>query len=180
MDRCCVKILNKIAPQGGFTLIEMMITVAVIAVVLGFAVPSFNDFFAKNRLKRAAEDVYGLITKAKAETVTRNMNLVVTVDNSWCVGYASVACDCTSSDCVVPVAGTDVQQVVAGSAFDGVNMTSAGFNRTFNSVRGTTAAATISLQSGGWELDVVLSPQGRIRICAPATSTGTMGYEPCP
>ena len=87
---------DKHEKQHGFTLIELMITIAIVAVLITLAAPSFSEFFAKNRLKRATEEVYGLIVKAKAETVTRNTNLTVSVDgDAWCVGYADAACDCT-------------------------------------------------------------------------------------
>jgi len=180
---------KKASGQQGFTLIEAMIVIAIIAIVLSLAVPSFNDFFEKNRLKRAAEDVYGMIVKAKAEAVVRNVDLSVSVDTSqWCVGYATTAsCVCDPGltvTCAVPVAGTDVTQVVDGGVLQesGVTISEnfAGSGPTFNSVRGTAGAGTIALEAGSWQLNVVVSPQGRVKICAPDTSTTSMGYPVCP
>ncbi len=179
---------------NGFTLIEMLITVAIIAVLLGLAVPSFNDFFDKNRLKRATEAVYGLMARAKAETVTRNINLMVTVDDSagWCVGYAAAA-DCTCAPgtnpnaagaCAVPVAGTNVLQTVDSTNYTDVTIIGTGAflgggSDTFSSVRGTAVTGGVSLTAGAWALNVVVSNRGRVRICAPAASTNTMGYIAC-
>ena len=161
--------------------------IAIIAIVLSLAVPSFNDFFEKNRLKRAAEEVYGLVTKARAETAIRDTNMSVTVDTGeWCLGYAAAAgCDCTlaagvAGACSVLVSGTDVLQVVDESNFSGVAIANDfGGGVTFNSVRGTANAGSVNLSAGGWELDIVVSSMGRVRICAPAESTTTMGYESC-
>ncbi len=178
---------KQILNQQGFTLIEMMIVVAIVAVLAAIAVPSFNDFFEKNRLKRAAEEVYGLLVKAKAETVVRNLNLSVSADTgAWCVGYATtVACDCTETDpdtagaCAVPIAGDNVLQVIDGAAFTGVTVSEnfAGSGPTFNSVRGTAGGGRVSLVAGNWALDVVVSGYGRVRICGP--NSNTMGYGGC-
>lgn len=171
--------------QQGFTLIEAMIVIAIIAVLLAIVVPSFNDFFEKNRLKRAAEEVYGLLAKAKAETVVRNMDLSVSVDSgTWCAGYAAAAnCNCAETDpdaagaCSVPLAGANVLQAIDGTSFTGVDIT-ADFDTTFNGIRGTANNGTVSLSAGVWALDVVVSTRGRIRICAP-DATRTMGYSGC-
>ncbi|HCO59471.1 MAG TPA: hypothetical protein DIT58_04700 [Porticoccaceae bacterium] len=179
---------RKLTWQSGFTLIEMMITVAVVAVVLGVAVPSFQDFFDKNRVKRAAEEVYGLMAKARSEAVTRDSDMIVTINSgAWCVGYTdgAVACDCTVTDpdtanaCSVPVAGTNVLQVVDGSGFNGVTMSQETFGGalTYNRVRGTAGNGTVQFTSGAWSLDVRGSVKGRVRICAAASKT--MGYEGC-
>ncbi|MBL4712395.1 MAG: prepilin-type N-terminal cleavage/methylation domain-containing protein [Gammaproteobacteria bacterium] len=173
--------------QNGFTLIELMISVAIVAVLLTIAVPSFNDFFDKNRLKRATEAVYGLMVKAKAETVTRDMDLVVTVNSgAWCVGYAAALCNCALTDpaaagaCSVLVGPTPVLQVIDGANFTGVNFADDfGGGSTFTRIRGTAGNGTINLTSGSWALNVIVSIRGRVRICAPNTSTTTMGYSAC-
>ncbi|MBQ0721330.1 MAG: prepilin-type N-terminal cleavage/methylation domain-containing protein [Gammaproteobacteria bacterium] len=175
--------------QQGFTLIEAMIVVAIIAIVLSLAAPSFNDFFEKNRLKRAAEEVYGLVTKARAEGVIRDADMSIAVDTGeWCVGYAATAgCDCTvgkdaAGACSVPVAGTNVLQVVNGANFSGVTIaeTFAGIGASFDNVKGTAGTGRVSLSAGDWDLDVVVSGMGRVMICSPAGSTTTMGYIACP
>ncbi len=175
---------------NGFTLIEMLITVAIIAVILGLAVPSFNDFFNKNRLKQATEQTYGLIAQAKAEAVTRDADIIVTVNSAaWCIGYAvaiagGAACNCTLIDpeaagaCAVPVAGVNVLKVVDGADFIGVNIAdNFGGGSTFDSIRGTANNGTINFTVGNWALDVVVSTRGRIRACAPDAKT--MGYNAC-
>ena len=178
--------------QQGFTLVEAMIVVAIIAVLLAVVVPSFSDFFDKNRLKRATEEVYGLITKARAETVIRDMDLFITVDSgTWCAGYAAAAdCDCTETDpdaagaCAVPV-GDDadgnpemVLQAIDGTSFTGVAI-AADFDSTFNSINGTANNnGTVSLTVGVWALNVVVNTRGGVRICAP-NANRTMGYNGC-
>lgn len=179
--------------QQGFTLIEAMIVVAIVAILLSIAVPSFNDFFEKNRLKRAAEEVYGLLAKAKAETVVRNVDLSVSIKPAapWCVGYAvtTVASDCCNAGaCTVPVGDVagipvDVTQQIDGATFANVSITGTGAflgggGAAFNSVRGSAGAGSVVLTTpAGWGLNVVVSSKGRIRICGP--NTNTMGYSAC-
>ena len=176
---------NRYEPSG-FTMVEMVITLAVIAVVAAMAAPAFTDFFDKNRLKRAAESVYGLIAQAKAEAVVRDEPLIVsmTPGSAWCVGYAKVACDCSldlgdSGACVVDIAGTDVLQTIKNTEFVGVTMTETfGGSTTFNNVHYTVNNGSIILQSGTWGLNVVVSNRGRVRVCA-SNATKKMGYNAC-
>ncbi len=179
---------KKASCQQGFTLIEMMIVVAIMAIILSLAVPSFNDFFAKNRLKRAAEAVYGLIASAKAESTIRDTDMQLTINaGTWCVGYAATAnCNCTLSNpatvgaCAVPVAGTDVLKIVDGSAFADVTLaTNYGASVPFNRLRGTAPGGTLNFVNGNWKLDLVISNEGRVRLCVPAGATATMGYPSC-
>lgn len=174
--------------QQGFTLIEAMIVIAIVAVLLSIAVPSFNDFFEKNRLKRAAEAVYGLVANAKSESTIRDVDMQVTINaGEWCVGYATAAnCNCTLSNpsaadaCSVPVAGTDVLKVVNDLDFSDVTLaTNYGASVAFNRLRGTAPGGTLNFVSGSWMLDLVISSEGRVRLCAPAGGTGTMGYPSC-
>jgi len=173
--------------QQGFTLVELLIVIAIIAILLSLAAPSFNEFFEKNRLKRAAEEVYGLVTKARAETVIRDADMTVAVDTAtWCLGYAATpGCDCTlavgeAASCSVSVAGTPVLQVVDASSFSGIDIDNGSNDSTFMSVQGTADGGNIHLKTdGGWELKVIVSGMGRVRICAPVDSTSTMGYAEC-
>jgi prepilin-type N-terminal cleavage/methylation domain-containing protein len=174
--------------EAGFTLVELMVVVAIVAIIAAFAVPSFNDFAAKNRVKGAAEDIYGLILQAKSETPIRDTNLSVNVNtgaNPWCVGFSTtVNCDCTNTtDCTVPVGAgaTQVLQVVNGTNYDGVTIaeTFAGTGTTFRLPRNSASqAGTISVVSGNWQLNIVISTQGRIRVCNPNNNAMT-GYDAC-
>jgi len=97
----------------GFTLIELMVTVAVLAVVLVSAVPSFVDFFDKYRLRGAAEGAMSLISDARAEAVKNDLDVNIAMAGSgasWCMGAnaaspptggnpaaTATACDCTDT-----------------------------------------------------------------------------------
>ena len=56
----------------GFTLVELMITVAVAAVLVMIAVPSFNNIINANRLSTAANGIVGALNVARMEAIKRN------------------------------------------------------------------------------------------------------------
>jgi Tfp pilus assembly protein FimT len=85
-----------------------MITVAIMGVILAFAVPNINDFFDKKRLIKTAEAIYGELQYARTEALTAasNFNIAtsggVTVtftrngDTDWAIG-TSVNTGCNTA-----------------------------------------------------------------------------------
>ncbi len=78
----------------GFSLIELMVTVAVLAVGLALAAPSLSTQIANYRLRAAAEGVINGLNYARAEAVRRNSNVSFTLDAGgagWTVAQVSPA-----------------------------------------------------------------------------------------
>ena len=57
--------------QGGFTLIELMFTVTVLAILLGFGIPNFRDFIRNSRMSAQANDLLSGINLTRSEAVKR-------------------------------------------------------------------------------------------------------------
>jgi type IV fimbrial biogenesis protein FimT len=114
--RCVLPIKGEAFPRSGFTLIELMVTVAVAAVVLAIAVPSFQDLIRSNRLATQANQLITALSLARGEAIKRGVR--VTVCKSANSTATSPACT-TSGDWrqgwVVFVDNTQVTGNVAGT-----------------------------------------------------------------
>lgn len=74
----------------GFTLVELMITLAVVAILLTVGIPSFQAIFQSNRLATQANEMIGAINLARSEAIKRGANVTVTpsaggFQNGWCI-----------------------------------------------------------------------------------------------
>jgi len=70
----------------GFTLIEMMVTIAVAAMLLMIAVPSFRNASLSSQLRSAANDFIASSNFARSEAIKRGsaVTLCVSTDGSTC------------------------------------------------------------------------------------------------
>lgn len=85
---------SSIRSARGFTLIELMVTVAVMAILAGLAVPSFQGLLRSSRLAGESNDILAALSLARSESVRRNQRVVfcrapvvggVIADNSACI-----------------------------------------------------------------------------------------------
>ncbi|HMO49091.1 MAG TPA: GspH/FimT family pseudopilin [Rubrivivax sp.] len=78
----------------GFTLVELLVTAAVLAVGLSLAAPAFTQQIANYRVRGAAESIVNGLNYARAEAVRRNGPVSFTLDSSgpgWTVEQVSTA-----------------------------------------------------------------------------------------
>lgn len=75
----------------GLTLIEMMMAIAIAAILLAVAAPSFQQALNGNRLGSAANELASAINLARAEAVRQNRRAVLcrSTDDSACDGTVS-------------------------------------------------------------------------------------------
>lgn len=72
----------------GFTLIELMIGIAILAIVLGLGVPSFMNTIERNRITTATNDLVMALQMARSEAIKRRTDVTVCRRNA-----AGNACD---------------------------------------------------------------------------------------
>ena len=73
--------------SGGFTLVEMMITIVVAGVLLAFGIPAFNDAVLGSKVSAVANDLYASIQLARSEAIKRNVPITL------CPSTDAAACD---------------------------------------------------------------------------------------
>jgi type IV fimbrial biogenesis protein FimT len=100
----------------GFSMIEMMMGIAILAIVIKVAAPSFSDFVSKSRLTSSVSTLVADLNYARGEAIMRNAPVIVCakVSNSsscattptWQSGW--VVCVDANSDNVCDTASTTV------------------------------------------------------------------------
>jgi len=77
--------------ESGFTLIELMITITVLAVLLLLGLPSFSEWTTNLRIRTASESVMTGLKTARTEAVRQNTNVTFVIgaaDPNWQVRRA--------------------------------------------------------------------------------------------
>lgn len=98
------------APQRGFTAIELMVTVAILAVLSALAAPSFTPIMERWRVRQAAEELQSTIYFTRAEAIKRGGGIAIVAatggwDQGWKVTYTQGS---TTSDLQVSPAPSKV------------------------------------------------------------------------
>jgi len=192
----------------GFTLIELMVTIVVLAVLVGLAIPSFRDFVVKSRLRGATDDIVNLLRTAHGSAVKLQRDVNVSVQAStWCAGAvaaadpgavgdvvpAAAACDCAASTVTCKVAAQN--SLVSAGSYSGVSLstnTSNAINNaqggiTFNSKYGalllgslpTNPMITLSAGNNAFSTQISISQLGETYVCRPSSSKFISGYPSC-
>lgn len=71
----------------GFTLIELMISIAILAILVSVAAPSMSSLVRDQRVKTATFDVYASLAYARSEAIKRNANVDITHGADWGGGW---------------------------------------------------------------------------------------------
>lgn len=61
----------------GFTLIELMVTITVLAILVGIAIPSFRNIIDNNRSLALAQEGQAALQYARSEAVKRKRNVTI-------------------------------------------------------------------------------------------------------
>ncbi|MDE2598852.1 MAG: GspH/FimT family pseudopilin [Rhodocyclaceae bacterium] len=168
------RMLSKRA-QSGFTLVELCIVMAIMAILMALGIRPYRDWVENNKIRNAAESISSGLMLARSEAVTRNTSVNLTLaagtSSAWTVG------------CTVPVAGTcpaaiHNRQESEGSSGAITVLSPAGRTITFNNL----GRMTLPLVPGSIDINidntslpaatsndlrVNVSVGGGIRVCNP-------------
>ena len=81
----CLPVMRRPAWNRGFTIIEMMITLVVLAILISLAAPSMSNLVKDQRVKTAVGDVFAALVFARSEAIKRNVYVGVCAmtDDGW-------------------------------------------------------------------------------------------------
>lgn len=161
----------------GFSLVELLIGIAIMAILLSLAMPSFQTWLQNSQIRNAAEAIQNGLQRARAEAVGRNANveLVLGADSSWVVQLTD---------------GTDIETRSGneGSKDVTVAITPAGATIvTFTNFGGVAAAngdgsapftrvdldSSVLAATDSQELRVTIGLGGNVRMCDPNAPGGS-------
>lgn len=109
---------------SGFTLMELMVTIAVASVLLAIAVPSFNQLIVTNRLTAQANEFVAAINFARSEAIKRNTSTL------FCRAASATATACAATAgnwqnwIVTPGGGNVVRRGVVNTFSGGISVES--------------------------------------------------------
>jgi type IV fimbrial biogenesis protein FimT len=73
----------------GFTLIELMVTLTILAIMLGLGVPAFRNFTDGQKVKSASYELSTSFAIARSEAIKRNTSVTIApvTSGSWASGW---------------------------------------------------------------------------------------------
>ncbi|MET3493831.1 pilin [Variovorax boronicumulans] len=156
--------------QAGFTLIELMIVVAIIGILAAIAIPQYQTYVAKSQVARVMSETGSLRTAAEACILDGKLTPVAS-------GATPTATECDIGSTVSNLLGAKVQ-VNTGLKVDlGSNTADASIEATF----GTNAAATLkdktltwtrAAATGTWTCATTVDAKYKPAGCDATASTG--------
>jgi Tfp pilus assembly protein FimT len=166
---------------SGYTLVEALLTLAVLAILTVSATPALLATLDRQRLRGVAENLHSDLMLARSESLRLNMPVslsfqIEAANGRWCYALNDAGpCDCRVDDaCRVTgspaLAASDARYTRVRLATNLQQRTA-----TFQPARGTVNAGTVTLTAGTQAVDVVLSTLGRVRLCSDQLG----GYPPC-
>ncbi len=175
------KILNK--KNTGFTLIEMMVTIAIVGTFASIAVPSFSQLIESNRISTATNELVAnlLLTRSEALKRSNSVTLCASTNQATCSGTTDyskgwiVFLDCDANGAITAAAidcdndGTADDNETLIKVSDGFK--SVYVSNQFSSIRylfsgrvAVTSTFEVGKDSSDLRKNVVLNRVGRVRV----------------
>jgi len=88
-------VLETHTAQGGFNLIEIMVSLTVLAILIALGAPSFGEWLQNQQVRAATEAIVNGMQVARGEAIKRNLAVQFTLDlpSGWTV------CEATKQPC---------------------------------------------------------------------------------
>jgi type IV fimbrial biogenesis protein FimT len=167
----------------GFSLIELIIAIAIVGLVSAIAMPGYATWIKNSRVRTAAESIQNGLQMARAEAVKRNASIrfSLSANSDWSIG-----CVTTSSNCPATIltrlasegntSGATITLSTDDTAFPAI-VTFSNLGLLDNST--SPAPFNISFSGADRPLRVTLGVGGNTRVCDPSPSLSATDPRRC-
>jgi type IV fimbrial biogenesis protein FimT len=162
----------------GFTLIEMLITVAVLAILASLAAPAFGVLLANAQIRTASEALVDGLQLARTEAIRRNARIIFTLgaQTGWTVTVESDGSSVQSRPAGEGSSSVILAVTPAGATkatFDGLGRLQPNTDGT-GSIAQLDATVPTSVVPAGRShpLRVTVAGGGAVRLCDPNVAAG--------
>jgi type IV fimbrial biogenesis protein FimT len=176
---------------SGFTLLEIMIVVAIMGVLLAAGMPSLGAYMNNSKIQASAQSLISGFQQARAEAVRRNLNVTITL-TSDSIDQTTPTASATGKNWIItaPSPTDSSLSVIVGAkssaegSADKITVNGGVGAIIFNSLGGTNLGAPATFAFGldgkacGGDvrcLNIIVTPGGRTQICDPAVSMTALG-----
>lgn len=170
--------------SAGFTLIELMVVVVIVAVLAGFGVPSFRDMLLNQRLATAAQGFNSALSFARMEAIqrARPVEVAAVAGGDWAAGWVVRTGADESSQTTLRrferlPQGVRVDTTLGGGFAQGLRYDGNGFSRQTSRAGFSAGCLTLKAETGR-RVSIVVSASGRAKVCNPDRS-GDCGSGAC-
>lgn len=177
--------------QHGFTLIELMVGVSIMAMILYFMIPSMGAWMQSSQIRSATESIQGALQLARAEAVQRNTNVELVLTSVAGGGNSTdwlVRCVTPSATC--PGTGQVETFIQERTGREGSPNATVTLNPAMSAIVFSGTGRITPLPAGNIAIDVghqranscltdggdyrclrlILAPGGQMRMCDPAVT----------
>lgn len=166
--------------RRGFTMIEMLITVAIVALLATLAAPSFKVMLANAQIRTAAQAMYDGLQLARVEAIRRNERVIFAkgTQSDWTVTVESDGSTVqarSSAEGSPAVLVTATPAIATEVTFDGLGRIRPNTDAS-SSMLQLDADVPVSLIPAGssHELRINISGGGAVRLCDPNAAPGVV------
>ena len=151
----------------GFTVIEMMLTIAVLGILLGLALPNFTRWVNNTKIRTAAEAISSGLQLARTEAVRRNVNVqfVLTGMTGWQVSTVATVETIQTRSANEGSSATSVTVTPAGAT----TVTFDGLGRVVPNADASAAVAQVVVDAlnitDARRLTILVGSGGTVRMC---------------